>query len=191
MAINSALARVGVTGVAFVAPKGTTFPAVTTTLPTPGAPFVDLGAISEDGLTEARDEDRTDFTPWQLSSPIRSEVTTTTRTFQATFWETKKETVSLYYQVPTASMSETAAGSGIFTFTEGAKVTPDVRAWIFDIFDGTNQRRFECPLAQVTDRGDIVYSSAELIGYNVTITAYAGTDGVSIRRYFKEGWTLA
>lgn len=191
MPINSALARVGVTGVAFVAPKGTTFPAVTTTLPVPGAPFVDLGAISEDGLTEARDEDRTDFRPWQSLSPIRSEITGTTRTFQATFWETKKETVSLYYQVPVASMTETGAGSGIFTFTEGAKPPQDVRAWIFDIFDGTNQRRFECPLAEVTDRGDIVYASAELVGYNLTLTAYPGADGVSIRRYFKEGWTLA
>lgn len=193
MAINAALARVGVTGAAFTAPLGTAIPAA---FDAPAAPWVDLGAISEEGLSEGRDEDRQEWTPWQSVSPIRTELTTSTKTFSFTAWETSATTVSLYYQVPVASMTNVAAGTGNVppahvTFDEAARPKPDPRAWIFDIFDGDNRRRFILPRAEVTDRGEITYASAELIGYQLTITAYPGSDGVSIRRRFMEGWTAA
>lgn len=190
MAINAAYARVGVTGAAFRAPLGSTFVAVTTTLAVPTTPFVDLGAISEEGLTETRTQERTQFTPWQSTSAFRTVTTSEEKTFNVTFWESKKETVGLYYGVTTADMSETAADSGIITFDESDRTTPEAACWIFDIFDGDNQRRFECPRAEATPNGDIVYGPANMIGYPLTITAYP-VDGVSIRRYFKEGWDLS
>ena len=184
MAINSALARVGVTGAAFVAPISTTLP---TGLAVPAGTYTDLGAISDEGLTETRSEDRQEWTPWQSTSPIRTEITSATKTFQITCWESKKETISLYYQVPVADMVE---ATGVVSFDEPARPEQDVRLWLFDVFDGANQRRFICPRAEVTERGDIVYASAEMIGYQMTITAYPGADGYSIRRLFAEGWVL-
>jgi len=184
VAINAALARVGVTGAAFVANLGATLP---TGLAVPGTGWTDLGAISEDGLTEARDEDRAEFTPWQSTQPIRTEITSATKTFSFTCWESSAAVISLYYQTPTASMT---ANAGVVTLEEAARHAPDPRAFIFDIFDGANQRRFILPRAEVTGRGDITYSSGEMVGYELTVTAYPGTDGVSIRRLFSEGWAL-
>lgn len=191
MGINSALARVGVTGVASVADLGTTAPVGLAAL---AVAFVDVGAISEEGLTESRDEDRNEWTPWQSTSPIRTEITTSKKTFQITCWESSKIVTSLYYQVPVASMTDTAAAGGVpayVSFDEPAKPAPDPRFWVFDVFDGTKRRRFTCPNAEVTDRGDVKYASSDIIGYPLTITAYPGADGISIRRHFADGWTAA
>lgn len=190
MAINSALARVGVTGAAFRAPLGSTFPTITTALTAPTSPFVDLGAISDEGLTETRNQERTTFTPWQATSSFRTVTTSEEKTFTAIFWESRKETVAMYYGVAVADMEETATDSGIITFDEADRTAPDAACWIFDIFDGDNQRRFECPRAEATPNGDIVYAPGNIIGYPLLITAYP-VAGVSIRRYFSEGWDLS
>lgn len=184
MATNADYARVGVTGAAFVADLGTTLP---TDLAAPGTGFVDLGYMSEDGLTESRTEDRAEFTPWQETTPIRTEITGATKTFSITCWETNAAVVSLYYQTPTTDMTET---TGVVSFDEQGRPAPDPRVFIFDVFDGDRQRRFICPRAEVTARGDIQYAAGNIVGYPLTISAYPGSDGVSIRRIFDEGWAL-
>lgn len=182
MAINSALARVGVTGAAWTAPLGTAAPVG---LADPGEGYVDLGAISDGGLSESRSEDRTGFTPWQSTSPWRTEITSSEKTFKFTAWESSAAVTSLYYQTPISAMTTT---SGVVSFDDQARPTQDVRVFLFDIFDGDNQRRFFLPRAEVTDRGDITYASGDMIGYEMSVTAYPGTDGIAIRRLFKEGW---
>lgn len=185
MAINADLARVGVTGAAFVADVGAVAP---TGLAVPGVGWVDLGAISDEGLTETRGEDREEWTPWQTVTPIRTEITGATRTFQFTCWESSAAVISLYYQTQLAEMTE---ATGTVTFSEGPRPAQDRRAFLFDIFDGDNQRRFYLPNAEVTERGDITYASAEIIGYPLTVVAYPdATSGNTIERSFSEGWSL-
>ncbi|MFC5992950.1 hypothetical protein ACFQE5_01845 [Pseudonocardia hispaniensis] len=189
MALNATLARLGVTGMIMVAPTGTTVP---TDLAAWGVGWADLGYISDDGLTESPDEDKAEFTPWQSNTPIRVETTRSTKTFQFTCWETNVNTVSLYYQVPASAMTTTGtAPDQIVSFNEQGKPARDLRAFGFDIIDGNYQRRIILPLAEVTERGEVVYKSDELIGYQMTVTAYPGTDGISIKRLFKEGWLPA
>lgn len=189
MATNSELARLGVTGALYVAPLGTTAP---TDLGAWGTGWVDLGYISDDGVTESVSEDRQDFTPWQESTPIRTDVTSSTLTFQATLWESKAATISLYYRVSEADMTVTGtAPNEVVSFSQSGKPARDTRAFGIDVVDGTYHRRIILPFAEVTDRGDITYKSDTLIGYDVTITAYPGSDGVSVKRLFKEGWVPA
>lgn len=189
MATNAELARLGVTGALYVAPLGTVAP---TDLSAWGAGWVDLGYISDDGVTEAVSEDRQDFTPWQESTPIRTDVTGSTLTFHATLWESKAATISLYYRVSEADMTTTgSAPDQVVSFSQAGKPARDVRAFGIDVVDGTYHRRIVLPYAEVTERGDITYKSDTLIGYEVTITAYPGSDGVSVKRLFKEGWAPA
>jgi hypothetical protein len=58
------------------------------------------------------------------------------------------------------------------------------------MIDGTKHRRYTMPMAEVTDRGSIVYKSDALTAYELTVTAYPGPDGISVKRLFKEGWAL-
>ncbi|MFI0469296.1 hypothetical protein ACH347_34925 [Saccharopolyspora sp. 5N102] len=188
MAVNAELARLGVTGALRTGPVGTTAP---TDLGTWASGMVDLGYISEDGITESSDEDKQEFTPWQSSTPIRTEITRSTKTFQATLWESNFNTISLYYRVGLEDMTQTGTGAdAVVSFAEKGKPKRDLRAFGIDVIDGTYHRRIFLPYAEVTERGEITYKSDTLIGYQVTITAYPGADEISVLRLFKEGWTL-
>lgn len=186
MTLNATLARLGVTGMVMVAPTGTTAPV---DLAAWDAGWNDCGYISDDGLSESLDEDKQEFTPWQSSTPIRTEVTKSTKTFKFTCWESNWTTVSLYYRVDEEDVDVSGtAPNQIVSFNEEGKPKRQLRAFGFDVIDGNYHRRAVCPLAEVTERGDIVYKSDELIAYEMTVTAYPGTDGISIKRMFMEGW---
>lgn len=185
MVANPEFARLGVTGALRVAPVGTIAPTDMTAWP---AGWVDLGYISDSGITEGREEDQETFIPWQSNSPIRVETTSATETFQATLWESNFNTISLYYRKNAGEM--TAGPDGLVSFPVGGKPKRDLRAFGIDVVDGVYSRRIVLPYAEVTARGDLVYVSNSLIGYECTITAYEGTDGVSTLRMFKEGWSI-
>lgn len=185
MTLNSELARLGVTGALRVAPLGSVIPVGMEEWP---EPFVDLGYISDDGITESVDEDSETFTPWQSNSPIRTETTSSTKTFNATLWESKFETISVFYRVGAEDFTTEADDS--VSFVEKGKPPRDLRSYGIDVVDGTYSRRIILPYAEVTERGDVSYKSDTMIGYEVTITAYPGADNISVKRIFKEGWTV-
>ena len=186
MALNATLARLGVTGAVRTGPTGIVVP---TGMEAWGEEWADLGYISDDGLTEDIDEDSETFTPWQSASPIRVEVTRSVKTFQFTCWESNFNTISLYYRTDAEDMDVTGTGADqVVSFNEAGKPKRQLRAFGFDMIDGSYHRRAVCPLAEVTERGSLTYKSDELIAYELTVTAYPGSDGVSIKRFFKEGW---
>jgi hypothetical protein len=185
MATNAELARLGVTGALRVAALGTVSPTGMEAWP---AGWEDLGYISDDGITESRDENNESFIPWQETTPIRVEITSSVITFSATLWESNFQTISLFYRKAAGDM--TTDVNGVVSFTEEGKPARDLRAFGIDVIDGVYARRIILPYAEVTERGDTVYQSSSLIGYQVTITAYPGTDGVSARRFFNEGWSV-
>ncbi|AXQ51853.1 major tail protein [Gordonia phage Catfish] len=190
MAYDDDAARLGVTGALRMGPVGSTF---ATGMGPWAAPFVDLGYISGDGITESLDEDKEEFIPWQRQGPIRVEVTKSTKTFQAVLWESNFHTVSLYYRKQAEDFTVTPGANGaldVVEFTEGEDGGRDVRAFGIDVVDGVYARRIEIPFGEVTERGDIVYQRNSIIAYEVTITAFAGPDGVSVKRKFREGWTV-
>lgn len=187
MALNATLARLGVTGMVMTSPLGTVTP---TDLSAWGTGWDDCGYISDDGLTESVNEDQEEFTPWQSASPIRIETTKATKTFAFTCWETNWTTVSLYYRVEADDVTVSGtAPNELVSFNEEGRPKRQLRQFGFDVIDGNYHRRAICPLAEVTERGDVVYKSNELVGYELTVTAYPGSDGVSIARIFQEGWT--
>jgi hypothetical protein len=186
MALDATLARLGVTGMVMTGPTGTTAP---TDLAAWGTGWADCGYISDDGLEEAPDEDSEQFVPWQAATPIRVEVTKSITTFKFTCWESNWTTVSLYYRVKEEDVTVTGtAPNQIVSFDQAGKPDRNLRAFGFDVIDGSYHRRAICPLAEVTERGSITYKSNELIAYELTVTAYPGSDGVSIKRMFQEGW---
>ncbi|GGK61213.1 hypothetical protein Sme01_02850 [Sphaerisporangium melleum] len=174
------LAVVGADGGAWAAPLGTAQPVDPRSAP--ASPWMAIGAISDDGLSMGFDEDSESFTPWGLSSPFRTVVTSSTRTFQFTMWETKRPVVrSLMFRQDIANLDPT---DGVVSFAESGTVTPDRRSWIFDIYDGENFERIYVPEGEITDRGDITAAQGEMQGYEVTVTAYPDSAGnISYRSY--------
>ncbi|MGL5828198.1 MAG: phage tail protein [Angustibacter sp.] len=165
MALDSSKVRVAVTGVVSVAPTGTAAP--TNASASLNAAFLDLGYISEDGITEARERSTEDLKAWQNGTTVRTVVTEGSLTFNFRMLETNKPAIELAYG---ATVTQTAAeGSFVVipTSTGGRK------SFVFDVVDGSELRRIYVPQGEVTEVGEISYVNGEPIGYEVTVAAYA------------------
>ncbi|QCX81277.1 hypothetical protein C9F11_38470 [Streptomyces sp. YIM 121038] len=170
------LTVIGANGAGWVADTGTAAPAAPLTQPMP--PWEPLGAISDDGLTYGFDEDSQEFTPWGLTSPFRTQITKSVRTFKATLWETARVSVqSVMYRIPAAELEPV---SGVTSFAETASPVPDRRAWWFLVLDGDTARGFYVPQGEVSDRSDVTFKQDEMSGYELTITAYPDAAGNTV-----------
>lgn len=171
------LAIVGANGGAWVAATGT--PAPTSPLEQPVSPWEPLGAISDDGLVYGFDEDNEEFTPWGLTSPFRTVVTSSVRTFQVTLWETARVAVqSVMYRIPAADLAPDTGG--LTTFAETASPQPDRRAWWFLVMDGSTAKGFYVPQGEISDRSDVTFKQDEMSGYEITVTAYPDDAGNTV-----------
>lgn len=170
------LTIIGANGAGWVADIGATAPASPDNQPLP--PWEPLGAISDDGLTYGFDEDSQEFTPWGLTSPFRTQITKSVRTFKATLWETARVAVqSIMYRIPEAELEPVG---GITSFAETASPVPDRRAWWFLVLDGDTKRGFYVPQGEVSDRSDVTFKQDEMSGYEITITAYPDDAGNTV-----------
>ncbi|QOV99509.1 phage tail tube protein [Rhodococcus pyridinivorans] len=184
---DEALVRLGVTGALHTFDRGSI------TIPVNMAPWptgaVDLGYISDEGITENREADSEQFVPWQTNAPVRVETTSEIITWETTLWTTSYDTVSVYFKVRAEDM-EYDPESEVVSFVDGDKKPRDLRGWGIDVIDGVYARRAIIPNGEITERGGLSYRKDQLIGYPVTLTAYPGPEGWSVKREFREGWQL-
>lgn len=171
MALNSANVLVALTGAVYVAPVATTLP--TTTAATWDTAFVDLGYLSEDGITEAHDDETAEIKAWQNGDVVRSMITGSSATYSFTLIETTAAGLSLYYKGSTL----TGEDDGPATIAIKTPVA-ERHAFGFDVIDGLNIVRWTIAEGEVSERGDITYKNDEAVAYELTVTAYPGSDGV-------------
>ncbi|GAA2108213.1 phage tail protein [Streptomyces synnematoformans] len=170
------LTVIGANGGGWVGDLGTAAP--TTPLAQPAPPWEPLGAISDDGLVYGFDEDSQQFTPWGLTSPFRTTITQSIRTFGVTLWETSRVAVqSVMYRIPAADLQPE---SGLTSYAETASPIPDRRAWYFLVMDGDVAKSFYVPQGEISDRSDVTFKQDEMSGYEITVTAYPDEAGNTV-----------
>lgn len=168
MALDSSEVRVAVTGAVAVNATGSGA-APTDADSALGAGWVDLGYVSEDGVTETRDRSTNNIKAWQNAVIVRSVVTESTATFNFTLLQTNKDVVEQFY----AAAVDT--GDGSVVVDPGA--TGGRKEWAIDVIDGTDLIRIWIPQGELVEApGDQTYNSSDPIGYQFTITAYPDTD---------------
>jgi hypothetical protein len=166
--------RVAVDGVLAVAPVGATAP--TDAAGALDVAFVDLGYVSEDGVTETTEQSSEDLRAWQNAKVVRRLITEGGVTYQAQLIQTSADTVALYYG------GEVAADGSIVINPSSDRPT---LAFVLDVIDGDDRIRAYIPEGIVTEVGDQVYANGQAIGYDVTITAsYNETLGGSVKKWF-------
>ena len=171
---DASLALVGTNGGVWVAPLGTAQPADPQAQPE--APWLAIGAISQDGLTNGVEEDTESFTPWGLSSPFRTVVTSSVRTFSFTAWEINRPIVrALHNRLEVTDLVPDQ--DGVVTYAESGTASPDRRSWLIDVYDGTVWERFYIPEGEITERGEVTYQQGEMVGYQWTISTYPDQAG--------------
>jgi hypothetical protein len=170
------LAMIGINGGGWTVDLGAAIPSAPTDFSALSSPWLPVGMISEDGLTQGFEEDSEEFKAWGQTSPFRRVITGSVRTFGMTLWETNRAIVkSLMYRIPVADLDPDE--DGVSSFAESATPSPDRRSWIFDVYDGDTMLRLYAPEAEVSERSDINYQSSEVAGYEVTVTVYPDSAG--------------
>lgn len=171
MSQNSAQVRVAVTGAIYHAPLGTTLP--TDALGALDPALAEIGYISSDGVTQTITTESTDIKAWQNGDSVRKVQTTHDLTFLFAAIETTTHTLGLYYADPDAT-------------DQAVKVTgaqSEHHAWVLDVLDGSEVVRIVLPDAQVTERGELIYTNTDAVKYQMTLTAYPDQDGVKAYVY--------
>lgn len=167
MATDADTVRVGLNGSVFIAPKGTAAPTdLTAAWPTG---WVDLGYLSDDGVSLEYGTDSEDITAWQSLSPVRKVLTSVDMTLAFTAIELKGSTISLYF--PGSELTE--ASEGVTQLSIPAAPTPDERAIGLEWRDGDITNRLIIPRGEVTDRGAITIGRSAAVGLEMTVSAYA------------------
>lgn len=184
MSVDNTQVRVGVEGAVYIAPVGTAVPS--DPYAAWGAGWIDLGYASEDGLTEALNEDRQEFKGWGYNAAIRTQVTNRTSTFKIALQQTSAHTLSLFYNVDLGDMTSSGTGATQYlAFNEPQTSEPMYYALGMDVLDGDYPKRIIVARAEVTEKSEITHKPDETVKYDLTFTALAaGAGGAAISWMF-------
>ncbi|WP_431728578.1 hypothetical protein [Verrucosispora sp. TAA-831] len=180
MAVNVAAIRAYQNGLVAVSGYGVSSP----TLPTNGTSplnaeiYNEIGAITSDGITEATSQDTNDIFMWQGNALAASLPGDFTKTFSFAAMETTITTLGL--QFPGSTITQTAEG---VTVAEKPPVR-DLRTWILHGVDGTKGQRIVVPLGQISERGEVVWSSQDVTVYQWVVKAFLDPSGNIAYRHF-------
>jgi len=163
-------------GAIFWAPAGTPVP--TSATEELDAAFENLGYVSADGLSDAVTRGITEERDWS-GSVINSEISEYSDKYKYKLLEATNPEVLKH-----AFGSENVSG----TLEKGlhlkvGPVLPGVCALVVDTIHKGYMRRQVVQAGQVTEIGEIKYVSNASLGYEITLSAYTGSDGYSHHEY--------
>jgi len=179
MAVDVNLIRAYTNGLVAVTDFGVTGATAPTNASSPlNASFKEIGAVSEDGITEATSQDRTDVYIWQGATLARRIAGQYAKTITVAAAETNMTTLGVNY--PGSTITQTAEGVSI---AEKPPVT-DIRQWVVHGVDGTRALRLYIPRGEVTERGDVVWSAGDITIYEWQVSCYVDVSGNVMYRYY-------
>lgn len=162
--------RIWLNGDVYVADVGTTAP-TTPTQDLTALGFDAVGLLSEDGLTENREQESKDHYAWG-SIHVRTTRSKHKRTFKFAMLEATALTFGLI------NPGSTSAYSGGNT-TRTVKIpTPDPRSFIFKVVDGDITSLLVIPEGEIDDVAEITRAENEMTKFEVTVVVYSDENGV-------------
>lgn len=168
------------------APIGTALPTDETT--TLNAAFKSAGYIGEDGLTETQDRSTEKIKAWG-GDTVKVVQTEFGLTYQFTFLESASaEVLKAVHGAANVTTTPATSSSGA---KHAVKITSEQlphEIYVFEIKDGDARIRICVPDGQITEVGEVTYSDADVIGYQVTVEAfYDATLGAQAVKYINDG----
>lgn len=173
-------------GYLFSAPVGTTLPVkYDTKAEDLDEAFVNLGYVSEDGISNAIDQDSENY-PDMNGDTIESASSTYTETMVFTLVEQKKDTLAEEYGQQ--NVTDTA---GQITAKHNSD-PKEQRSYVLLLVlkDGRRQTTV-VPKGQVTEVGEKQYVSTDLVGRELTVTCYPNETGDCVIDYIQSTETSA
>lgn len=163
--VDAGNVRIARTGAVYVAPVGTTLP--TSSSGSLDTAFVNCGYVSTDGVTFTPNESVDAVYAWQNSARVATTRTELEYTFQFVLIEDKGAVAKLWFR----SSSVDIVSAGEWSLTPDTE-TDGRRAFVVDVVDGSNLKRYVIAQGEITERGEQVYAGSDPIGYDATVTCY-------------------
>ena len=167
-------------GHVYRAPLGTQVP--TDALSELSSAFIDMGYISEDGVTNSNSADTETVNAWG-GTPVLVIQSSKTDTFQLQFISAMNpEVQKMVYGDQNVNGTDVATG-----LTVKANAT-DLQEYMYVIdmlAKGNVLHRVVIPSAKPTEIGDIVYNDSDPVGYDVTLGCTADSEGNTHYEYWQ------
>ncbi len=168
MALNPALVRSYNNGEVSVGAYGAS-PALPTDATTPlnASLYFGVGLNTDDGITESSSQDYEKKYAWQGNALIATIPGQFEKSFKMA--AVQQSLTNLGLQFPGSTITQTVYGASI---AEKAP-TIDKRVWVLHaIGAGGILQRIVCPAGQITERGDVVWSSQDITVYEWTVELF-------------------
>ena len=149
--------------------------------------FTAAGYIGEDGITEANERSTDRIRAWG-GDTVKVVQTEHNVTYQFTFLETLNADVlkAVYGEANVTTTAATASTGTLHEVAVNAATLPH-KSYVFEVKDGTAKIRIYVPDGQITEVGEITYSDSEVVGYQVTVEAFADADGSKAIKFLDNG----
>lgn len=162
-------------GYIFRAPLTATIPTDNTTAL--GSDFINLGFISEDGISESIETDTENIVDMN-GTTVYTATSSREETITLTLIEVKADALKVAY----GDANVTTASDVITVKHNGNDMGQ--HAYVFELLLKNNRKwRQVVPVGSVTEVGDLTISSGEVVGREVTITCAADAQGNTVYDY--------
>jgi hypothetical protein len=179
MAVDVTKIRAYANGLVAVSGYGITNPTLPTDATTSlnASIFKELGALNDGGISESTKQDFTNVFMWQSNQLAASLAGQFEKTFKFTCLEQNGQTLAISFGGST--LTQQSWGVSIAEKAGGR----DIRSWVLHGIDGTRLYRVVVPLGQITDKGDVTWSSTAPVTSEYTVTAFPDASGNYSYRY--------
>ncbi|MGW6855799.1 phage tail tube protein [Streptomyces xanthophaeus] len=151
----------------------------------PSTGWTNLGWITTEGGNFKLEEETKDIDAAGSLEPIRTLMTKSTKSLQATFLEGLNPFVrALYDNVPIAGLEPTV---DVASYELPDKPSDLRYAFIMDTMDGDKRMRLYMPNGKVTERGDEQPQTTDVMPVQMTLKFYRGASGAAVKRFIKYG----
>lgn len=157
----------------FVAPLGTALPTDATTAL--ADEFIDLGWVSEDGVTNSIKRDTTKHYAWG-GDVVRVTQDRYTETIRLALLETNEAVLKVVYGDDAVTTTGTAPNTTVSAVSHSS-LQLGRQVFVIDYIDGDKIGRIVIKEGQVTEIGDIKYVHKDLTMYDLTVDCYRPEDG--------------
>lgn len=155
-------------GMVAIAPVGTTLPGDAETAL--DAAFVELGYISEEGVTFSPGPETEGILAWQSLQPIRNVLTAYDVEASFTLLQWNADTLGLAF----GGGVYTDNGDGTWSFLLPTPEEHKEQSMVIEGYDGENIYRIVLDRVELSDTGDITFTRSDASGLPVTVTTLAG-----------------
>ena len=141
--------------------------------------FVGDEYVSEDGLTLTPNMSTTDVKDWS-GATVRKLLESFDGQLSWTMISTNKGALSIAFGADHVTSVTAGTDHGAQTQAALGAYLPEEQAWVFLMKDGDARIVIAVPDGQITEVGEVTFSSSSAIGWQVTLSCYPDESGNSI-----------